>query len=877
MIFPVPSLLHPPSSSSSSSFSSPSSALDPRMAFTPFLFPRAADCSPLLGPSAFMPSLAFHPGALNHTMLPKLGLGRGPMTPADFLGAHVDPFRRSMEPEPDVQDDPKVELESKDLWDQFHGFGTEMVITKSGRRMFPPFKVKVTGLDKKSKYILLMDIVSVDDCRYKFHNGKWMVAGKADPEMPRRLYIHPDSPCTGEQWMQKVVTFHKLKLSNNISDKHGFVSIPTILNSMHKYQPRFHLVVASDILKLPYSAFRTFVFKETSFIAVTAYQNEKITQLKIDHNPFAKGFRDTGGGKREKKLLSQATSGSYCEERHDSAGSDDEDNDNMEICVVEPDDATTRNSLTSQDHAGSGANLKLSSHHVNDARITQEPDRLYAQTHTKVRDDPSSSESRAQQQHQSQKPEVTTTTKAPGCPQLSVTQLIEKTKPGSAGESSRNKDSSSHSQDKSDPAQVSSSSGATSEADDACKDGSSSPGKNLSPRDSQPSTSPSASEDVEDKVKRGGAGEGSEGREKKGEEGVGSAFQVLEESGKGGLADRYRNRSGEGRDASPNMMVLRPTMGHHLFPYLCPPGMYPTSTPSFPFPFNPLMLSSAAGSGLSHHPPLPMSYLSGTPHDLSHLSLPGAALSTGSFLGGGGLFSSPHLFPHSLHSMASSAVAARLSRAGSPPPQGRSSRSATPPRASAHALSACSPPARPQSPHGQHSAPGPLFSPHKSPSHRFRPFHLPPTTSSSSSTHSFRSPHSFTFPASSLASYGSSVTSLSSSSSSSSSSSLKYHSDVRSADMQSPPGVLIPPSSSTLHRARHPSASILTGGGRVAADSGDRSSFRSGGEGPRDAGSSQSADRTSHELQSMERMLTGLDRSGGPHPANRDTDRRVLT
>ena len=90
--------------------------------------------------------------------------------------------------------------------------------------MFPPFKVKVTGLDKKSKYILLMDIVSVDDCRYKFHNGKWMVAGKADPEMPKRLYIHPDSPSTGEQWMQKMVSFHKLKLTNNISDKHGFVS-----------------------------------------------------------------------------------------------------------------------------------------------------------------------------------------------------------------------------------------------------------------------------------------------------------------------------------------------------------------------------------------------------------------------------------------------------------------------------------------------------------------------------------------------------------------------------------------------------------------------------------------------------------------------------
>ena len=82
----------------------------------------------------------------------------------------------------------------------------------------------MSGLDKRAKYILLMDLVAVDDCRYKFHNSRWMVAGKADPEMPKRMYIHPDSPSTGEQWMSKLVSFHKLKLTNNISDKHGFVS-----------------------------------------------------------------------------------------------------------------------------------------------------------------------------------------------------------------------------------------------------------------------------------------------------------------------------------------------------------------------------------------------------------------------------------------------------------------------------------------------------------------------------------------------------------------------------------------------------------------------------------------------------------------------------
>ncbi|GAV02965.1 hypothetical protein RvY_13463-2 [Ramazzottius varieornatus] len=33
----------------------------------------------------------------------------------------------------DIDDDPKVELDQPDLWTEFHGLGTEMVITKSGR------------------------------------------------------------------------------------------------------------------------------------------------------------------------------------------------------------------------------------------------------------------------------------------------------------------------------------------------------------------------------------------------------------------------------------------------------------------------------------------------------------------------------------------------------------------------------------------------------------------------------------------------------------------------------------------------------------------------------------------------------------------------
>ncbi|XP_070205063.1 T-box transcription factor TBX6-like isoform X2 [Littorina saxatilis] len=192
----------------------------------------------------------------------------------------------------------KVTLENRDLWSKFHSLGTEMIITKTGRRMFPTIKVAVNGLEAHAKYILLIDVVPLDDCRYKYHNSEWVVTGKAEPHMPGRLYIHPDSPASGNHWMKQPITFHKLKLTNNNLDQNGHI----ILNSMHKYQPRVHVVQANDIFTMRWTTFNTYAFEETSFIAVTAYQNEQITQLKIDNNPFAKGFRDNGMGRKNSVL-----------------------------------------------------------------------------------------------------------------------------------------------------------------------------------------------------------------------------------------------------------------------------------------------------------------------------------------------------------------------------------------------------------------------------------------------------------------------------------------------------------------------------------------------------------------------------------------------
>lgn len=73
-----------------------------------------------------------------------------------------------------------------------------------------------------------------------------------------------------------------------------------VLNSMHRYQPRIHLVRLTPGQNIPVTPkelaeldHKTYVFPETIFTAVTAYQNQLITKLKIDSNPFAKGFRDS--------------------------------------------------------------------------------------------------------------------------------------------------------------------------------------------------------------------------------------------------------------------------------------------------------------------------------------------------------------------------------------------------------------------------------------------------------------------------------------------------------------------------------------------------------------------------------------------------------
>ena len=87
----------------------------------------------------------------------------------------------------------------KALWEEFNELGTEMIVTKAGRRMFPTYQVdhndrydgdgnddeimirgrrrimiihlnqvRLYGLDPMEDYMLVMDFVPSDDKRYRW-------------------------------------------------------------------------------------------------------------------------------------------------------------------------------------------------------------------------------------------------------------------------------------------------------------------------------------------------------------------------------------------------------------------------------------------------------------------------------------------------------------------------------------------------------------------------------------------------------------------------------------------------------------------------------------------------------------------------------------
>ncbi|XP_046346976.1 T-box transcription factor TBX22-like isoform X1 [Haliotis rufescens] len=221
----------------------------------------------------------------NQTDIPRSG-GRHCLQEA--CAADFGQFRKTVHDE-SGRHEVQVELCHGELWRAFHRLGTEMIITKSGRRMFPAVRVRILGVREDMAYRVSLDFQALDNHKYRYvyHSSKWMVAGTGDPPPADQRYSHPDCPLGGRHLINQVISFEKLKLTNRDDPQEGQIS----LVSMQKYTPRIHVYLLNPHLEV--QAHFVTSFPQTAFMAVTAYQNQEITRLKIARNPFAKGFRES--------------------------------------------------------------------------------------------------------------------------------------------------------------------------------------------------------------------------------------------------------------------------------------------------------------------------------------------------------------------------------------------------------------------------------------------------------------------------------------------------------------------------------------------------------------------------------------------------------
>ncbi|CAI5446428.1 unnamed protein product [Caenorhabditis angaria] len=198
----------------------------------------------------------------------------------------------------------RVRVADEELWKKFYP-ATEMIVTKKGRSLFPKLDYKVEGLSPECYYAFQLRMERVDNIKYKFDLGEWHEATKGEPRTIDQAIRHSDGFRRGDEWMKSNIQFSRLKITNNIA-----ANIPNhiILQSMHKYVPVLTIIKMGgmpDMYGMGMNGQEAMIEEEfrfdfTEFIAVTAYQNQDITRLKVQHNKYARGFRSENSRKRDR-------------------------------------------------------------------------------------------------------------------------------------------------------------------------------------------------------------------------------------------------------------------------------------------------------------------------------------------------------------------------------------------------------------------------------------------------------------------------------------------------------------------------------------------------------------------------------------------------
>ncbi|CAH8597190.1 unnamed protein product [Dicrocoelium dendriticum] len=218
----------------------------------------------------------------------------------------------AVDPEHHQHSSVSLRLRDVKIWQALWVHGTEMIATNTGRRVFPSLSVDVSGLHPTDKYIFALDMVLVQPHTYRHQGGQWLVSNQSEIErtLSGSVYVQEDSPKSGASWMETGVNFSRVKITNS---KEQTKARMIHVHSMRRYIPRFNIFrIAANHGTLPgsrgcmtettigFQATRTteleligsYVVPGTQFYTVTAYQNPDVIRVKIDNNPFAKGFRN---------------------------------------------------------------------------------------------------------------------------------------------------------------------------------------------------------------------------------------------------------------------------------------------------------------------------------------------------------------------------------------------------------------------------------------------------------------------------------------------------------------------------------------------------------------------------------------------------------
>nr|XP_034310840.1 T-box transcription factor TBX5-like isoform X1 [Crassostrea gigas] len=129
----------------------------------------------------------------------------------------------------------------------------------------------------------MFDIIPADTNYFKFVDNKWVAIGEAEQDFTNNFFKPPDSPQIGSEWMAKIISFQNVKLSNQPSCKCGIFSLRTLKKYLVRISLIKHKTDIFSVLEIPVPV--------STFVAVTAYNNRQVIELKIKSNPYPKAFR----------------------------------------------------------------------------------------------------------------------------------------------------------------------------------------------------------------------------------------------------------------------------------------------------------------------------------------------------------------------------------------------------------------------------------------------------------------------------------------------------------------------------------------------------------------------------------------------------------